>query len=141
MDQLLVNCKLLGWIDNDLTSLPQYVAAAGKALEIETPHNYPVFGTDAFETGTGVHAAAVIKAFRKGDVELADSVYSGVPAHMVGLEQRIAIGPMAGRSNASFVLERLGIEPTDECVARVLEVGKSSKRLLTDDEVRAAAKS
>jgi 2-isopropylmalate synthase len=141
MDQLLVNCKLLGWIDNDLTTLPAYVAAAGKALEIETPHNYPIFGTDAFETGTGVHAAAVIKAFRKGDVALADSVYSGVPASMVGLEQRIAIGPMAGRSNAAFVLERLGIEPTDECVARVLNVGKSSKRLLTDDEVRAAAKS
>ena len=86
-----------------------------------------------------MHAAAVIKAFRKGDTELADSVYSGVPAHMVGLEQRIAVGPMAGRSNAAFVLERLGIDPTDEVVARVLEAGKSSKRLLTDDEVRAAA--
>ena len=141
MDQLLVNCKLLGWIDNDLTTLPSYVAACGQALETSTPHNYPIFGTDAFETGTGVHAAAVIKAFKKGDVELADAVYSGVPASMVGLEQRIAIGPMAGRSNAAFVLERLGIEATDECVARVLEVGKSSKRLLTDDEVRSAAQS
>ena len=139
MDQLLVNCRLLGWIDNDLTTLPGYVDAAAKALEVEVPHNYPVLGQDAFETGTGVHAAAVIKAFKKGDTELADSVYSGVPAHMVGLEQRIAVGPMAGRSNAAFVLERLGIEATDEVVARVLEVGKSSKRLLTDDEVRAAA--
>ena len=98
-----------------------------------------MFGTDAFETGTGVHAAAVIKAFKKGDVELADAVYSGVPAGMVGLEQRIAIGPMAGRSNAAFVLERLGIEPTDECVQKVLTAGKTSKRLLTDDEVRAIA--
>jgi len=140
MDLLLVNCRLQGWIDNDLTTLPAYVAAAAKALEVEIPHNYPVLGTDAFETGTGVHAAAVIKAFKKGDVELADSVYSGVPAHMVGLEQRIAIGPMAGKSNAAFVLERLGIEPTEEHVQRVLAVGKSSKRLLTDEEVRAAAK-
>lgn len=139
MDQLLVNCKLLGWIDNDLTTLPGYVEAAAKALEVEIPHNYPVLGQDAFETGTGVHAAAVIKAFKKGDVELADSVYSGVPASMVGLEQRIAVGPMAGRSNAAFVLEKLGIEPTDERVAKVLDAGKSSKRLLTDDEVRAAA--
>ena len=85
--------------------------------------------------------AKVFEAFKKGDIELADSVYSGVPASMVGLEQRIAIGPMAGRSNAAFVLERLGIEATDECVARVLDAGKSSKRLLTDDEVRSAAKS
>jgi 2-isopropylmalate synthase len=115
------------------------VKAASEALEVGIPHNYPVLGSDAFETGTGVHAAAVIKAFKKGDTALADSVYSGVPAHMVGLEQRIAIGPMAGKSNAAFVLEKLGIEPTDERVQRVLAVGKSSKRLLTDDEVRAAA--
>ncbi len=139
MDLLLVNCKLMGWIDNDLTTLPAYAEAAAKALGVDIPHNYPVLGTDAFETGTGVHAAAVIKAFKKGDVALADAVYSGVPAHMVGLEQRIAVGPMAGRSNAAFVLERLGIEPTDERVQRVLAAGKSSKRLLTDDEVRAAA--
>ncbi len=139
MDLLLVNCRLLGWIDNDLRTLPQYVAAAAKALAVEIPHNYPVLGTDAFETGTGVHAAAVIKAFKKGDVALADAVYSGVPAHMVGLEQQIAVGPMAGKSNAAFVLERMGIEPTEERVQRVLAAGKSSKRLLTDAEVRAAA--
>ncbi|MCA8974462.1 MAG: 2-isopropylmalate synthase [Planctomycetes bacterium] len=139
MDLLLVNCRLLGWIDNDLTTLPAYVAAAARALEVEMPHNYPALGDDAFETGTGVHAAAVIKAFKKGDVELADSVYSGVPAHMVGREQRIAIGPMAGKSNAAFVLERLGLEATEERVQRVLAAGKSSKRLLTDAEVRTAA--
>jgi 2-isopropylmalate synthase len=139
MDLLLVNCRLMGWIDNDLSTLPEYVAAAAKALAVDIPHNYPVLGSDAFETGTGVHAAAVIKAFKKGDAELADSVYSGVPAQMVGLQQRIAVGPMAGRSNASFVLERLGIEPTEERVQRVLAAGKSSKRLLTDAEVRAAA--
>ena len=139
MDLLLVNCRLQGWIDNDLRTLPEYVAAAAKALAVSIPHNYPVLGSDAFETGTGVHAAAVIKAFRKGDLELADSVYSGGPAHMVGLEQRIAVGPMAGKSNAAFVLERLGIEPTEERVQRVLAVGKSSKRLLTDAEVRTAA--
>ncbi|MCR9244507.1 MAG: LeuA family protein [bacterium] len=139
MDLLLINCKLLGWIDNDLTTLPEYVQAAAQALEVEMPHNYPALGTDAFETGTGVHAAAVIKAFRKGDVELADSVYSGVPAHIIGREQRIAVGPMAGKSNAAFVLEKMGIEVTDERVERVLAAGKSSKRLLSDDEVRKAA--
>ncbi|MBL8731339.1 MAG: 2-isopropylmalate synthase [Planctomycetes bacterium] len=139
MDLLLVNCRLMGWIDNDLTTLPQYVAAAAKAIEVVLPHNYPVFGEDAFETGTGVHAAAVIKAFKKGDVELADAVYSGVPAGMVGLSQKIAVGPMAGKSNAAFVLERLGIEPTEQRIQDVLAAGKSSKRLLTDDEVRRAA--
>jgi 2-isopropylmalate synthase len=139
MDLLLVNCKLEGWIDNDLTHLHEYVRVAAKAVGVEIPHNYPVLGSDAFETGTGVHAAAVIKAYKKGDVDLADAVYSGVPAHLVGREQNIRIGPMSGRSNATWVLERLGIEPTDERVQKILEAGKNSKRLLTEDQVRAVA--
>ena len=139
MDLLLVNCRLQGWIQNDLTALPAYVAAAARALAVDIPHNYPVLGKDAFETGTGVHAAAVVKAYRKGDVALADSVYSGVPAHMVGLEQRIAVGPMSGKSNAAWALEQLGIDPTEERVQRVLVAGKSSKRMLTAAEVRRAA--
>jgi len=137
MDLLLVNCKVQGWIDNDLTALPEYVRKAAAAIGSSIPHNYPVFGEDAFETGTGVHAAAVIKSLRKGDVALADSVYSGVPASMVGLEQAIRVGPMSGRSNATWVLEKMGIEPTDERVAKVLDAGKSSKRLLTEEQIRA----
>jgi isopropylmalate/homocitrate/citramalate synthase len=58
---------------------------------------------------------------------------------MVGLGQRIAVGPMSGKSNAAYCLERLGIEPTEERIQRVLAAGKSSKRLLSDAEVRAAA--
>jgi 2-isopropylmalate synthase len=139
MDLLLVNCRLLGWIDQDLTRLPEYVATAAAAVGVEIPHNYPVFGADAFETGTGVHAAAVIKAYRKGDAALADSVYSGVPAGMVGLEQKISVGPMSGRSNVVWVLERFGIDPTEERIQRVLEAGKRSKRLLTESQIRAAA--
>jgi 2-isopropylmalate synthase len=139
MDLLLVNCRLLGWIDNDLRRLPEYVATAARAVGVSIPHNYPVFGEDAFETGTGVHAAAVIKAFKKGDHELADVVYSGVPAHLFGLEQRIRIGPMSGRSNVVWALEKLGITPSEERIAKVLAAGKNSKRLLTDEQVRRAA--
>jgi isopropylmalate/homocitrate/citramalate synthase len=139
MDLLLVNAKLNGWIDNDLTRLSEYVNVASQAIGVPVPSNYPVVGTDAFETGTGVHAAAVIKAFRKGDIELADAVYSGVPASMVGLEQQIGIGPMSGKSNVVWCLEKLGIEPTDDRVQRVLDAGKGSKKLLTKDEIRAAA--
>lgn len=139
MDLLLVNAKLNGWIDNDLTKLPEYIRTVSAALEVDVPTNYPVLGEDAFETGTGVHAAAVIKAFKKGDTELADLVYSGVPAGMVGLEQKIRVGPMSGRSNVLWEMERLGLEVSDAAVQRVLDAGKSSKRLLSDDEVRKAA--
>jgi isopropylmalate/homocitrate/citramalate synthase len=139
MDLLLVNLRLLGLIDNDLTSLADYCRLAHEATGVPFPENYPVFGDDAFETGTGVHASAVIKAFRKNDVWLADRVYSGVPAGLFGREQSIKVGPMSGKSNVSFVLERHGVEPTDARIEAVLAIAKTSTRLLTDAEVLAAA--
>ncbi len=139
MDLLLVNLRLLGWIDNDLSALGDYVRLAHEAIGVPLPSNYPIFGTDAFETGTGVHAAAVIKAFRKGDHWLANRVYSGVPADMVGLQQVIRVGPMSGKSNVIWFLERHGVEPTDQAVERVLSLAKVTPRLLTDEEVLAAA--
>lgn len=139
MDLLLVNLKLLGWIDRDLRKLGEYVAAASDAVGRPVRGEYPVFGDDAFETGTGVHAAAVIKAFRKGDTWLANRVYSGVPADEFGLEQRISVGPMSGKSNVIWFLEQRGVEPTEERIAAVLERAKGSKRLLSEQEVLDAA--
>jgi isopropylmalate/homocitrate/citramalate synthase len=139
MDLLLVNLQLLGWIDRDLTRLGDYVAKSAEYISIPVPPNYPVFGKDAFETSTGVHAAAVIKAFKKGDHWLANRVYSGVPADMFGLEQVIAVGPMSGKSNVAWVLERHQVEPTDERITRVLEKAKQTPRQLTEAEVLEAA--
>lgn len=139
MDLLLVNLKLNGWIDTDLRKLGDYCDLASKSIGSPIPHNYPVFGTDAFETGTGVHAAAVVKAFKKGDHWLADRVYSGVPAGLFGLEQSIKVGPMSGKSNVAWVLEKHGVQATDDRVANVLSAAKNSPRLLTDKEVLAAA--
>jgi 2-isopropylmalate synthase len=140
MDLLLVNLKLAGLITNDLSSLAEYVRLASAATGVPIPHNYAVFGSDAFETGTGVHAAAVVKAFKKGDAWLADRVYSGVPAGMFGLEQEIRVGPMSGRSNVTWVLEKHGVEPTEERVKRVLGLAKQTPRMLTTEEVLAAAR-
>ena len=140
MDLLLVNLKLSGLIDNDLSKLGEYCRVASEAVGIPIPPNYPVFGKDAFETATGVHAAAVIKAFRKGDAWLANRVYSGVPADLFGLEQVIAVGPMSGRSNVTWFLEKRGIKPTDEQVQRVLDLAKGTPRLLTEDEILQAAR-
>jgi len=140
MDLLLVNLRLLGLVENDLSKLGRYIELASAATGVPVPQNYPVFGKDAFETATGVHAAAVIKAFRKGDSWLANRVYSGVPADLVGLEQVIAVGPMSGRSNVTWFLEKRGVQPTDECVARVLELAKKTPRLLTEAEILGAAR-
>ena len=135
MDQVLVNLKLLGAIDNDLLKLKEYCESASRSCKVPIPAGYPVFGSDAFRTATGVHAAAVIKAFKKGEPELADSVYSGVPSHMFGLEQIIDIGPMSGRSNVIFWLEKRGIEATEERICAIYNRAKQSDRLLTTQEV------
>ena len=135
MDQLLVNLKLLGAIDQDLIKLKDYCEVASRACRVVIPPGYPVFGSDAFRTATGVHAAAVIKAFRKGETELANTVYSGVPSHLFGLEQIIDIGPMSGRSNVIFWLEKRGIQPREDRVTVIYEKAKKSNRLLTTKEV------
>ncbi len=140
MDLLLVNLKLLGWIDNDLHKLGEYVQLTSEAVEIPIPVSYPVFGRDAFETGTGVHAAAVIKAQQKGDEWLANRVYSGVPADEFGLGQIIRVGPMSGKSNVVWWLEEHDYEVTDERVEALFQAAKKSRRLLEDDELHQLAK-
>jgi 2-isopropylmalate synthase len=135
MEQLLVNLKLLGLRDDDLTSLTEYVETVGRAVGVPIAVNSPIIGRDAFRTATGVHAAAVIKALRKGDAWLADGVYSGVPASWIGREQEIEVGHMSGASNVIHYLSSRGITPAAEVVQSVLDVAKSSQRVLTEEEV------
>lgn len=140
MDQMLVNLKLMGippWAQQDLSKLYDYCKAVSHATGVPIPDNYPVVGRDAFRTGTGVHAAAIIKAFKKNDVELADMVYSGVPAHDFGLEQIIEIGPMSGKSNVQFWLQRHGIEPAEKLVESIFARAKSSDRMLEEHDILA----
>lgn len=136
LDQLLVNLKLMNWIDNDLSRLAEYCALAAEACGWCIPYNYPVFGRDAFRTATGVHAAAVIKSYKKGDRHLADIVYSGVPASLFGLEQRVDIGPMSGKSNVVYWLEKRGIEASEERISRIYSRAKASSTVLEEDEIR-----
>ena len=140
MDQLLVNLRLFGLITTDLTPLVEYTALVAEHCGAVIPANYPALGADAFRTGTGVHAAAVVKALRKGDRELADRVYSGVPASMVGREQRIEVGPMSGESNVVFWLEQHKIEPTRMRIDRIMTAAKASDRLLAEEELTALAR-
>src|SRR6202166_1709949 len=138
MDQMLVNLKLMGippWDEQDLTKLKQYCEAVSAATGVPIPANYPVVGEDAFRTATGVHAAAVIKAYKKKDIELANTVYSGVPSHIFGLEQIIDIGPMSGKSNVLFWLERRGLPVNDEVVERIYKYAKSSDHTLSEAEI------
>jgi 2-isopropylmalate synthase len=141
MDQLLVNLKLLGYLapGRDLTGLMDYAQAVSRLLEVPIPFNYAVVGHDAFETGTGVHAAAVIKALKRGDTWLANRVYSGVPADEFGRSQVISIGPMSGKSNVVWWLEHHGYPIEERLVDKIFEAAKASSRVLADETLHSIA--
>lgn len=138
LDQLLVNFALMGLWDGELFDLSALGERVAQLCGVSVPANYPVLGRDAFRTGTGVHAAAIVKALHRGDVALADLVYSAVPAARLGRRQEIEIGPVAGHHNVTFWLERNGYDPSPERVERILDLAKRSRRILTEEEIRAA---
>jgi isopropylmalate/homocitrate/citramalate synthase len=137
MDTLLVNLVLMGYLDRDLSALVEYCGAVSRATGVPIPPNYPIVGKDAFRTATGVHAAAIVKAVRKNDHDLVDAVYSGVPAALVGREQEVDVGPMSGRSNVIFWLEKRGLTASDETVDRILAEAKRSDAVLEEERIRA----
>jgi 2-isopropylmalate synthase len=137
MEQLLVNLNLLGMRHDDLSSLQAYVDSVAAAASVPVPANTPMVGRDAFRTATGVHAAAIVKAQKKGDRWLTDYVYSGVPASLIGRHQEIEIGPMSGSSNVIFYLSKRGIVASHELIQTVLLAAKESNRILQEPEIMA----
>ncbi len=135
IDLLLVNMQLLGWINRDLHKLQEYCQFVADTTGVPLPDNYPVVGKDAFRTGTGVHAAAIIKARARGDDWLADLVYSSVPAGLIGCRQVIEVGPMSGESNVVYWLQERGIEATPELVKEIFQKAKSSLAILEETEI------
>jgi len=137
IDMLMVNFKLMGLFDRDLTRLPAYARKVADACRVTIPDNYPVLGRDAFRTQTGVHADAIVKAYKKGDAWLANRIYSGVPADEFGLSQVIEVGPMSGKSNVRYWLESRGITASDDLVDRIFAHAKSVDHILSDEEILA----
>jgi 2-isopropylmalate synthase len=135
IDQIILNCALRGDWPHDVSGLVDYVRATARATEVPIPDNYPLAGRDAFRTATGIHAAAIIKAQRKGNTELADRIYSSVPAGMFGREQEIEIGCMSGLSNVRYWLQRRDIEPEAGLCDALLETAKSSNTLLAEADI------
>jgi 2-isopropylmalate synthase len=135
IDLMLVNMQLLGWIDRDLSRLPEYCRLVAEVTGLPLPDNYPVVGRDAFRTATGVHAAAILKARARGDDWLADRVYSSVPASWIGRRQVIDVGPMSGESNVVYWLQERGIAAAAELVEEIFARAKQSARVLDEIEV------
>jgi 2-isopropylmalate synthase len=135
IDQIIVNLKLMGAYPHDVSKLVSYCNLVSTSTRVDIPVNYPLAGRDAFRTATGVHAAAVIKAVKKGDPLLADVIYSGVPAGWFGKEQEIEVGPMSGLSNVKYWLEKRRVDLNDTMIQAIFAKAKASNRTLRDDEL------
>lgn len=137
LELLVVNLKLMGAWTRDMAPLKEYVEWVSTNCGIEIPHNYPIFGRNAFRTGTGIHAAAIYKALLRGQNRVAEQVYSAVPPSWFGLKQVVELGPMSGESNAAYWLWNHGESVEDGLVRHLLRVAKASNRTLLDGEIRA----
>ena len=116
--------------------LPEYCQLAADMCQVPLIHSSPVVGRDAFRTGTGVHAAAIMKAEAKGDAWLADRLYSSVPASLVGRDLVIEVGPMSGQSNVKHWLRRHGYDEDDQnLVQRIFAASKKTDHTLTREEL------
>lgn len=138
LDTLLVNLHLMGVIDNDLTTLMAYVHDAARFLDVPVPVGFPVIGQDAFRTGTGVHAAALVKS-RPFGVAMEDAIYSGVPAGLVGRSQEIVVTTLSGRNGIRSVLIGLDLPHDEVTVQRVFDYAKAGNRRVGEDELRRVA--
>jgi 2-isopropylmalate synthase len=137
LDQLLVNFELLGWSRRNVAPLAGLARRVSEATGVAIHDSYPILGRDAFRTQTGVHAAAILKAKAKGDDWLADRIYSGVPAEMVGRRQQIEIGPMSGQANVVFWLQARGLEARPELVQALFQRCKAATATLEEAEILA----
>ena len=135
MDQLLLNLKLMGIYQHDMSNLTRYVSTVSQAVGVPIPKNYPLCGEDAFRTATGVHASAIVKAQKMGDTWLEDRVYSGVPAGEFGRHQTLEVGHMSGMSNVHRWLSDRKLTASDDVARAILDKAKQSDRVLTEDEI------
>jgi 2-isopropylmalate synthase len=133
MEQLLVNLYLQGRPVR-LARLAEYCRTAARGLGVEIPPWQPIAGSDAFRTGTGLHADAIGRALARGDRVLADLLYSSLPAAL-GIPQQLTISPASGTANVRHWLERHGFDPGDSVLAdALLAAAKASTRALAEGE-------
>lgn len=137
LELLLTNLRLTHRWPHTLNALQEYCESAAEAFGVAIAPAHAVVGADAFRTGTGAHATALVKALRAGDRSLADGVCSAVPASLVGAEHRVDVSPVSGLSNVRWWLTQHGYDPSDLVLMRelLLEV-KQTQRVATDDELR-----
>lgn len=122
----------------DLKRIAEISAFIRERSGVKPAANAPIVGKNAFRHESGVHGDAVYKSEmmgygrRKG----ADggSVYTSFNPAIVGREEEVGVGPLCGKKNVIYRLQKFGICVADgkvpEIVARVK--GMAAQRRVSD---------
>lgn len=133
--QVVVNLQNSGFLNKNLKYLEKYSRKAAKVLRVKIPPNYPFIGKDIFKTATGVHAAAIKKAWVLNKPSLAGMVYSAVDPVLLGKKPEILIGPMSGKANVEWTLEELNIKVNPDLIEALLDRAKTKRKILSKAEI------
>lgn len=134
MEHLLVNLKLLGVLQNDLSRLQEYVDTVSRHCRVPLPFSWPGLGRDAFAATSAESAERLIELYELGERQLFEHTFSGVAPGLVGREARFAVGPRSGPANVrgwQLQSQRSGeVEP-------VLAAARERGRVLESHELEA----
>lgn len=118
-----------------LKKLKEYCKGTAEIFHITIPESYPVWGENAFQTVSGVHAAAIYKAYCDKNNNLAEQVYSFIAPSLVGKNIKIGINYMSGKSNVLYWLKKHNVQPGEELVKKILKKAKKSIVPLSTEEI------
>lgn len=114
----------------------QAATRVSKAFDIPIPRNHPLVGEIVFRTSSGIHAAGIDNARRRGFEDIAGIIYSAVDPRKVGRELEVVIGPLGGSHSVHWVLDEMGLEYSEERSKALLAHARAKNGELTAEEIK-----
>ncbi|MBI4537613.1 MAG: hypothetical protein HY712_06620 [candidate division NC10 bacterium] len=137
LDELIAALEFLYGIDTgvDIKRLTELSRMLEEMTGVAVPKGKPIVGRYAFAHTLDAHAMGVVAH---------PELYELIDPSLEGNEGVVVLGKGSGPKGVRFRLRRLGIEATDEQVARLVEAvnktASATRSAVTDDELRRLVK-
>lgn len=136
---VLANLTRRGINKYDLHKVVEGSNFVAEAFGVKIPNNHPLIGADVFSTESGIHAAGIDNARKKG-LNVSGIIYSAVSPEVVGRETIVNIGPLGGIHSVKWVLDRMGVPSSAELTSALLMQARIQNRALTPSEIKAVVR-
>ena len=135
LEQLLVNVGIDFADLADWSALAEYHAFVKPLFGDLVAESAPFFGAHSLATSTGTHAAAMLKASRKGADELSKLLFSPRSPISIARPVRYLVSPNTGHLATAAALQSLGLPSNDAAIERVLALARQHRRTLHQQEI------